>query len=167
MSIRIYTKCLLTLLLAALSFNASAERIKDLVSIAGVRSNQLLGYGLVVGLDGTGGKTKFAQQSLKNMLNRFGITVPANVSLTSKNVAAVAVHASLPAFVKPGQTIDITVSSLGDAKSLKGGTLVQTPLRGADRQVYAVAQGQLSVGGFAAGGGGASKKVNHIYSLMR
>jgi flagellar P-ring protein precursor FlgI len=154
-------KASLLLLISLLAGNAMADRIKDLVSIAGVRSNQLLGYGLVVGLDGTGGKTQFTQQSLKNMLHRFGITVPPNVNLTSKNIAAVAVHADLPAFIKPGQTIDITVSSLGDAKSLKGGSLLMTPLKGADGQVYAVAQGNLIVGGFGVSGSdGSSVSVN-------
>lgn len=160
-------RTLLFMMIALFACNATAERIKDLASIAGVRSNQLLGYGLVVGLDGTGGKTQFTQQSLKNMLNRFGITVPANVNLTSKNIAAVAVHATLPAFIKPGQSIDITVSSLGDAKSLKGGSLLMTPLKGADGQVYAVAQGNLVVGGFGVSGSDGSKVSVNIPSVGR
>jgi len=161
MRLSMIKKASLLLLISLLAGHAMADRIKDLVSIAGVRSNQLLGYGLVVGLDGTGGKTQFTQQSLKNMLHRFGITVPPNVNLTSKNIAAVAVHADLPAFIKPGQTIDITVSSLGDAKSLKGGSLLMTPLKGADGQVYAVAQGNLIVGGFGVSGSdGSSVSVN-------
>jgi len=160
-------RTLLLMIIALFACNATAERIKDLASIAGVRSNQLLGYGLVVGLDGTGGKTQFTQQSLKNMLNRFGITVPANVNLTSKNIAAVAVHATLPAFIKPGQSIDITVSSLGDAKSLKGGSLLMTPLKGADGQVYAVAQGNLVVGGFGVSGSDGSKVSVNIPSVGR
>jgi flagellar P-ring protein precursor FlgI len=167
MKSHLHAKLILITILACLSFNTSADRIKDLVSIAGVRTNQLLGYGLVVGLDGTGGKTKFAQQSLKNMLNRFGITVPANVNVQSKNIAAVAVHASLPAFVKPGQTIDITVSSLGDAKSLKGGSLLMTPLKGADGKVYAVAQGNLVVGGFGVSGNDGSRISVNIPSAGR
>lgn len=161
MRLSMIKRAIFLMLISLLSGNAMAERIKDLVSIAGVRSNQLLGYGLVVGLDGTGGKTQFTQQSLKNMLHRFGITVPPNVNLSAKNIAAVAVHADLPAFIKPGQTIDITVSSLGDAKSLKGGSLLMTPLKGADGQVYAVAQGNLIVGGFGVSGtDGSSVSVN-------
>ncbi len=161
------TKYVLGLLLAIFVSNSYAERIKDLVSIAGVRSNQLLGYGLVVGLDGTGGKTRFTRQSLRNMLNRFGITVPANVNLQSKNVAAVAVHASLPPFTKPGQTIDVTISSLGDAKSLRGGSLLMTPLKGADGQVYAVAQGNLIVGGLGVSGTDGSRVSLNVPSVGR
>ncbi len=160
-------RLLLLIIIGFFTCNAAAERIKDLASIAGVRSNQLLGYGLVVGLDGTGGGTRFTQQSLKNMLTRFGITVPANVNLSSKNIAAVAVHATLPAFIKPGQSIDITVSSLGDAKSLKGGSLLMTPLKGADGQVYAVAQGNLVVGGFGVSGSDGSKVSVNIPSVGR
>jgi len=160
-------KIILTALLLTLSVPTYAERIKDLVNIAGVRSNQLLGYGLVVGLDGTGGKTQFAQQSLKNMLSRFGIALPPNVNLSSKNVAAVAVHADLPAFAKTGQAIDITVSSLGDAKSLRGGSLLMTPLKGADGQVYAIAQGNLVVGGFGVSGSDGSKVTLNIPSVGR
>ena len=160
-------KLILTLLLITFASSSYAERIKDLANIAGVRSNQLLGYGLVVGLDGTGGKTQFAQQSLKNMLSRFGIAIPANVNLSSKNVAAVAVHAELPAFSKPGQAIDITVSSLGDAKSLRGGSLLMTPLKGADGQVYAVAQGNLVVGGFGVSGSDGSRITLNIPSVGR
>ena len=146
---------------------AHAERVKDLVSIAGVRSNQLLGYGLVVGLDGTGGKTQFTTQSLKSMLARYGITIPEGVTLSPKNVAAVAVHADLPAFAKPGQTIDVTVSSLGDAKSLRGGSLLMTPLKGADGNVYAIAQGNLVVGGFGISGGDGSRVTVNIPSVGR
>ncbi len=132
---------------------ARAERIKDLAAIAGVRDNQLVGYGLVVGLDGTGdqtGQTPFTVQSLKSMLKRFGVTLPAGVSPQVKNVAAVSVSAVLPPFAKPGQTVDVTVSTLGNAKSLRGGTLLLTPLQGADGRVYAIAQGNLIVGGFGA-----------------
>lgn len=124
-----------------------AERIKDLANVAGVRSNHLIGYGLVVGLNGTGDKTAYADQSLLSMLNKFGINLPPGVKTNSKNVAAVAVHADLPAFAKPGQKIDITVSSLGNAKSLQGGTLLLTPLKGVDGNVYALGQGNLIVGG--------------------
>jgi len=160
-------KLILTLLLLSIGSSTYAERIKDLANIAGVRTNQLLGYGLVVGLDGTGGKTQFAQQSLKNMLARFGISIPAGVNLSSKNVAAVAVHAELPAFSKPGQAIDITVSSLGDAKSLRGGSLLMTPLKGADGKVYAVAQGNLVVGGFGVSGSDGSRVTLNIPSVGR
>jgi flagellar P-ring protein FlgI len=141
-----------------------ADRIKDLVSIGGVRDNQLVGYGLVVGLDGTGDQTTqapFTIQSLKSMLNRLGVTVPANVNPQLKNVAAAAIHATLPPFVKPGQTIDVTVSSIGNAKSLRGGTLLITPLQGIDGQVYAIAQGNLLVGGLSVDAqGGTSVTVN-------
>jgi flagellar P-ring protein precursor FlgI len=124
-----------------------AERIKDLASIAGVRSNQLVGYGVVVGLNQTGDKTRFTGQSLRNMLARLGLTLPPGVDPKSKNVAAVTLHAELPAFAKSGQKIDVTVSSIGDAKSLRGGALLMSPLKGADGNVYAVAQGNLIVGG--------------------
>lgn len=144
-----------------------AERIKDLASIAGVRSNQLLGYGLVVGLDGTGGKTAFSAQSLRNMLNRYGITLPPNVNPQSKNIAAVSVHAELPAFSKLGQNIDITVSSLGDAKSLRGGSLLMTPLKGADGKIYALAQGNLVVGGLGVSGSDGSRLSINVPSVGR
>lgn len=132
---------------------AQAERIKDLAQVSGVRDNQLIGYGLVVGLDGTGdqtGQTPFTVQSLKAMLNRFGVRVPPEVNPQLKNVAAVTVNATLPPFAKPGQAIDVTVSTIGNAKSLRGGTLLMTPLQGADGQTYALAQGNLVVGGFGA-----------------
>jgi len=146
---------------------ASAERIKDLASIAGVRSNQLVGYGLVVGLDGTGDKTKFTGQSLRNMLRELGVTLPPGIDPKSKNVAAVTVHTDLPAFIKPGQTIDVTVSSLGDAKSLRGGSLIMTPLKGADGQIYAMAQGNLVVGGFGAEASDGSRITVNIPSAGR
>jgi flagellar P-ring protein precursor FlgI len=129
---------------------ARAERIKDLASIAGVRSNQLVGYGLVIGLDGTGDRTQqtpFTIQSLISMLDRLGVRLPPGMNLQLENVAAVMVHADLPPFAKPGQTIDITVSSIGNAESLRGGALVMTPLKGLDGNVYAMAQGNLIVGG--------------------
>jgi len=134
-----------------------AERIKDLASIAGVRSNQLVGYGLVVGLNKSGDKTKFTGQSLRSMLARLGLTLPPGVDPKSKNIAAVTLHADLPAFAKPGQKIDVTVSSIGDAKSLRGGSLLMSPLKGADGNIYAVAQGNLVVGGLSASGKDGSK----------
>jgi len=144
--------------------SASSERIKDLADIAGVRENQLIGYGLVTGLDGTGDQTTqtpFTIQSLKSMMAQFGITLPANTNPQLKNVAAVVIHASLPPFAKPGQNIDVTVSSLGNAKSLRGGSLLMTPLKGADGNVYAMAQGNLVIGGLGvATGDGSSISVN-------
>ncbi|HEX5458636.1 MAG TPA: flagellar basal body P-ring protein FlgI [Steroidobacteraceae bacterium] len=141
-----------------------AERVEDLATVAGVRSNQLVGYGLVVGLDGTGDQTSqtpFTIQSIENMLAKFGVTVPSNTNPMLKNVAAVTVHATLPPFSKPGQTIDITVSSIGNATSLRGGSLVMTPLSGADGQVYAMAQGSVLVSGFGVEGkDGSSITVN-------
>src|SRR5262245_39150130 len=136
------------------SGSAHAERVKDLVSVAGVRGNQLVGYGLVVGLDGTGDQTSqapFTIQSIKNMLAKFGVTIPPHTNPQLKNVAAVTVHADLPAFSKSGQTIDITVSSIGNAQSLRGGSLLMAPLRGIDGEVYAVAQGSVIVSGFGVG----------------
>lgn len=142
---------------------ANAERLKDIASIAGVRSNQLVGYGLVVGLDGTGDQTSqapFTVQSLKSMLSQFGITIPPGVTPQLKNVAAVSLHAELPAFAKSGQTIDVTVSSIANSKSLRGGTLLMAPLKGADGRVYAIAQGNVVVGGFGVSGDGSSVTVN-------
>ena len=138
--------------LMLLATNADAVRIKDVADIEGVRSNQLVGYGLVVGLPGTGENSPFTEQSFKTMLNNFCITMPAGVSPKIKNVAAVAVHANMPAFAKPGQKIDITVSSMGSAQSLKGGTLIKTFLKGLDGEVYAIAQGSLVVSGLGAEG---------------
>jgi len=156
------TLALLSMLLAA--GPARAERVEDLATVAGVRSNQLVGYGLVVGLDGTGDQTSqtpFTIQSIENMLAKFGVTVPANTNPMLKNVAAVTVHATLPPFSKPGQTIDITVSSIGNATSLRGGSLIMTPLAGADGQVYAMAQGSVIVSGFGVEGkDGSSITVN-------
>jgi flagellar P-ring protein precursor FlgI len=149
---------------------AHAERIKDLASIAGVRSNQLVGYGLVVGLDGTGDQTTqapFTTQSLKNMLQQFGIALPPGSNPQLKNVAAVSVHAALPPFAKPGQAIDITVSSIGNAKSLRGGSLLLTPLKGADGNVYAIAQGNLVVSGFGIEGKDGSKISVNVPSVGR
>ena len=140
------------LLLPGLVF---AERVKDLAGVAGVRNNQLVGYGLVVGLDGTGDQTSqapFTVQSIINMLAKFGITTPAGVKPQLKNVAAVTVTANLPAFSKTGQTIDVTVASIGNSTSLRGGALLMTPLRGADGEVYAMAQGSVMVAGFGVSG---------------
>lgn len=152
--------------LALLPLTAQAERIKDLVSVQGVRSNALLGYGLAVGLDGTGDQTTqtpFTVQSLTTMLSQLGITLPPGTNLQLKNVAAVMVTATLPAFARPGQQLDVTVSSLGNAKSLRGGTLLLTPLKGADGQVYGLAQGNILVGGVGASTpGGTSVTVNHL-----
>ena len=158
------------LLLCVFSTNALAERIKDLVSVAGVRSNQLLGYGLVVGLDGTGDQTSqtpFTVQSLKSMLSQYGIVLPNNVNPQVKNIAAVSVHADLPPFAKIGQTVDVTVSSLGNAKSLRGGSLLMTPLKGADGNIYALAQGNLIVGGLGVDGADGSSITINVPSVGR
>lgn len=140
-------------------------RIRDITSVAGVRDNQLFGYGIVVGLDGTGDQTTqtpFTSQSIVTMLQQNGVTLPPGVNMQLKNVAAVMVTATLPAFTQPGQTLDITVSSMGNAKSLRGGMLLMTPLKGADGQVYALAQGSLIVGGVGASAGGSSQVKNHL-----
>jgi flagellar P-ring protein precursor FlgI len=144
---------------------AASVRIKEVAAVQGVRSNQLVGYGLVVGLDGTGDQTTqtpFTTQSLNAMLQQFGITLPPGANLQLKNVAAVMVTAQLPPFALPGQTIDVTVSSAGNAKSLRGGTLIATPLKGADGQVYALAQGNLVVGGAGASANGSKVQINHL-----
>lgn len=158
----------LSLLLCATP--ANAERVKDLASVSGVRSNPLVGYGLVVGLDGSGDQTSqapFTVQSLKSLLNQLGVTVPPGVNPQLKNVAAVAIHAELPAFTKPGQTIDITVSSLGNAGSLRGGSLLMAPLKGADGQVYAIAQGTVVVGGLGVSGKDGSRVSVNVPSSGR
>ncbi|MBI4937475.1 MAG: flagellar basal body P-ring protein FlgI [Nitrosomonadales bacterium] len=160
-------KKIIILLALALLFPpaASAERIKELASIQGVRDNQLIGYGLVVGLDGSGDQTTqtpFTVQSVVSMLSQMGVSLPPGTSLQLKNVAAVVVTATLPPFARAGQTIDITASSMGNAKSLRGGTLLMTPLKGADGQVYAMAQGNVLVGGAGASAGGAKVQVNHL-----
>ena len=146
---------------------AHAARIKELASVQGVRSNPLVGYGLVVGLDGTGDQTTqtpFTTQSLAAMLQQLGITVPPGTNMQLKNVAAVMVTAQLPAFAQPGQPIDVNVSSLGNAKSLRGGTLIAAPLKGADGQIYAIAQGNLVIGGAGASAGGSKVQINHLSS---
>jgi flagellar P-ring protein precursor FlgI len=161
-------KFALALLFANFLFVATAchaERLKDLASIQGVRQNQLIGYGLVVGLDGDGDQTTqtpFTVQSVMSMLQQLGVTLPVGTSLQLKNVAAVIVTASLPAFAQPGQTLDVTVSSMGNAKSLRGGTLLMTPLKGADGQIYGMAQGNVVVGGVGAASAGSKTVVNHL-----
>ncbi|MCC8987347.1 MAG: flagellar basal body P-ring protein FlgI [Candidatus Contendobacter sp.] len=153
----------LFLLLALALSSAEAERIKDLAMVSGVRTNQLVGYGLVVGLNGTGDQTTqtpFTVRSLKSMMSNMGITIPPDINLQLKNVAAVSIHADLPPFVKPGQLIDVTVSSIGNAKSLQGGSLLMTPLKGADGATYAIAQGNLVVGGISAAAAGSSVTIN-------
>ncbi len=149
---------------------AHAERIEDIATIGGVRSNQLVGYGLVVGLNGTGDQTTmapFTMQSIQNLLLKFGVTIPPNTNPMVNNVAAVTVTADLPPFVKPGQTIDVTVGSIGDAQSLRGGVLLMTSLRGADGQVYAVAQGSVLVSGFGVSGKDGSKIILNVPSSGR
>jgi flagellar P-ring protein precursor FlgI len=160
----------ITLLVMLLPAAVHAERIKDIASVAGVRGNPLVGYGLVVGLDGTGDQTSqapFTVQTLRNMLEQLGVTVPANVNPQLKNVAAVTVQAELPPFAKPGQAIDVTVSSIGNSTSLRGGALIMTPLRGADGEVYAVAQGNLIVSGLGASGRDGSRIVVNVPSSGR
>ncbi|MFY9461216.1 MAG: flagellar basal body P-ring protein FlgI [Aquabacterium commune] len=145
--------------------NAQAVRLKEIAAIQGVRSNQLMGYGLIVGLDGTGdqtAQTPFTSQSINAMLQQLGITVPAGAPMQLKNVAAVLVTASLPPFAQPGQPLDVNVSSLGNAKSLRGGTLIATPLKGADGQIYAMAQGNLIIAGAGASAGGAKVQINQL-----
>jgi len=162
--VRMRTRVMLFFALLFLAASVHADKIRDLAQVAGVRSNQLIGYGLVVGLDGSGDQTTqapFTTQSLENMLQQFGITVPANVRPQLKNAAAVTVTAQLPPFAKPGQAIDVTVASIGNAKSIRGGELLMTPLRGADGNVYAMAQGSVVVGGISAQGkSGSSVQVN-------
>ena len=166
--------CALRILMAVIFFATSidvrADRLKDLATLSGVRSNPLVGYGLVVGLSGTGDQTTqtpFTSQSFSNMLKQFGIVIPVGTNFQLKNVAAVSVHANLPAFIKPGQIIDVTVSSVGNAKSLRGGSLLLTALKGADGQIYALAQGELVVGGFGAEGADGSKVQVNIPSAGR
>ncbi|SCU78221.1 flagellar basal body P-ring protein [Cupriavidus necator] len=149
----------------AFATSAKAERLKNLATFQGVRENPLVGYGLVVGLDNTGDQTMqtpFTTQSLTNMLSHLGITLPAGKNMQLKNVAAVMVTTSLPAFAQPGSQLDIVVSSMGNAKSLRGGTLLMTPLKGADGQVYAIAQGNMLVGGAGASANGSKVQINQL-----
>lgn len=150
---------------AAVWWPAHAARIKEVASVQGVRSNALTGYGIVVGLDGTGDQTTqapFTTQSILAMLQQMGITVPPGTGMQLRNVASVMVTAQLPPFARPGQTIDVVVSSIGNAKSLRGGTLITTPLKGADGQIYALAQGNLLVGGAGASANGSKVQINHL-----
>lgn len=152
-------------MMLAVPKGAHAERIRDLATVQGVRSNSLMGYGLIVGLDGTGDQTMqapFTGQSLNNMLSQLGITVPAGTNMQLKNIAAVMVTAELPAFARPGDKLDIVVSSVGNAKSLRGGTLLMTPLKGADNQIYAIAQGNILISGSGAQAGGSRVQVNQL-----
>ncbi len=167
--------CLMTWLgvlasIAALAWPNAAQaqttiRIKEVAAVQGVRSNQLTGFGLVVGLDGTGDQTTqmaYTSQGMSNYLQQLGLNLPPDAKLQFKNVAAVMVTAQLPAFAQPGQHIDVTVSSMGNAKSLRGGTLISTPLKGADGEIYALAQGNLVVGGAGASAGGSKVQINHL-----
>ena len=158
--------CGLLLLAAAAALPAAnAMRIKELAAVQGVRSNALTGYGIVVGLDGTGDQTTqtpFTTQSIQAMLQQMGVTLPPGTSMQLRNVAAVIVTAQLPPFARPGQAIDVSVASLGNAKSLRGGLLVATPLKGADGRIYAMAQGNLIVGGAGAAAAGSSVQINHL-----
>ena len=167
---RVRASALLCALLALTCVPAGADRIKDIATVGGVRSNQLVGYGLVVGLDGTGDQTTqapFTIQSIENMLQRFGVTIPPNTNPQLKNVAAVTVTADLPPFAKPGQTLDVTVGTIGNASSLRGGDLIMTPLRGADGQIYAIAQGSVIVSGFGVNGKDGSRISLNVPSSGR
>jgi flagellar P-ring protein precursor FlgI len=158
---------LILIFISNINLNAYADRLKDLTSVAGIRSNQLIGYGLVVGLSGTGdGNTKLIQQSMQSMVSQLGLSTDSG-SLNGKNAASVMITAELPPFIKPGQNIDITVSTLGAAKSLRGGTLLMTPLKGADGETYAIAQGNLVVGGFGVEGGDGSSLIVNIPTVGR
>ena len=163
MAKRAFRWLLLSAMLMLLAMPAQAERIRDLASFGGVRDNVLVGYGLVVGLDNSGDQTTqapFTGQSLANMLSQLGITIPPGTNMQLRNVAAVMVTADLPPFSRPGQRLDVTVSSVGNARSLRGGTLLMTPLKGADGDTYAIAQGNLLIGGVGAEAGGSSVQIN-------
>ncbi|MDF0605023.1 flagellar basal body P-ring protein FlgI [Neisseriaceae bacterium TC5R-5] len=155
----------IALLLGISPLMAAPQRLKDLTNVGGVRPNQLIGYGLVVGLDGSGDKvtsSPFTGQAMANMLNQLGVQIPPGTRLDPKNVAAVSLTATLPPFARPGQALDVTASSIGDAKSLRGGTLLLSPLKGADGQIYAMAQGNVVVGGAGAAAGGSSAQINQL-----
>jgi len=165
-----FRKAVLIFSLIALSLPTTAQRIKDLASVDGVRSNQLVGYGLVVGLDGTGDQTNqtpFTTQSFISMLRQLGVTVPDGAAFQLRNVAAVALSAELPPFAKPGQRLDVTISSIANSKSLRGGTLLMSPLKGVDGNTYAIAQGNLIVGGFGAEGADGSRITVNVPSVGR
>jgi flagellar P-ring protein precursor FlgI len=165
LSLLMLTALLMTGQFLFLSQAAAQQRIKEIAAVAGERSNQLIGYGLVVGLDGSGDQTTqspFTLQSTLAMLQSLGVAIPPGVSAQTRNIAAVMVTSELPALARPGQKIDLTISSIGNAKSLRGGTLLMTPLRGADGQIYALAQGSIFVGGAGASAGGSSATVNHL-----
>jgi flagellar P-ring protein precursor FlgI len=164
-SLLVLTALLMTGQFLFLSQAAAQQRIKEIAAVAGERSNQLIGYGLVVGLDGSGDQTTqspFTLQSTLAMLQSLGVAIPPGVSAQTRNIAAVMVTSELPALARPGQKIDLTISSIGNAKSLRGGTLLMTPLRGADGQIYALAQGSIFVGGAGASAGGSSATINHL-----
>lgn len=166
-AVTVWMGCLALAFMPAL---ALAERVKDISQVQGVRGNQLVGYGLVVGLDSSGDQvtqTPFTVQSIKSMLAQLGVNVPSNINPQTKNVAAVMVHAELPPFAKPGQTIDVTVSSMGNAKSLRGGALLMTPLKGINGEIYAIAQGSLIVSGFGAEGADGSRVTVNTPSAGR
>lgn len=160
-------KFIVAYFLILLSCSVQAERLKDIASVQGVRDNQLFGYGLVIGLNGTGDSTAFTDQSFASMLSKFGVTLPEGVSATSKNVAAVSLTATLPPFAKPGQKIDVTVSSVGNSSGLRGGTLLLSTLKGADGAVYAIAQGNLVVGGLGTNGADGSRASLNIPTVGR
>lgn len=168
--VKLYLSLALMAVLALVGFAtalpaAASVRVMDVANVQGARSNQLLGYGLVVGLDGTGDQTTqapFTTQSVTAMLQQMGVTLPPGVNMQLRNVATVLVTTQLPAFSKPGQSLEVTVSSLANAKSLRGGTLIATPLKGADGQIYAMAQGNLVVGGAGASANGSKVQINHL-----
>ncbi|MEO8905637.1 MAG: flagellar basal body P-ring protein FlgI [Polyangiaceae bacterium] len=167
-ALRLLTACMAGLCLLFGTSAARADKLRDLCDIVGARDNQLVGYGVVTGLNGTGDDitVPFAQQSLRALMRRLGIQVEAKQARL-RNVAAVIVTATIPAFVREGSRLDVTVSSMGNAKSLRGGVLVQTPLRGADRKTYAVAQGALVVGGFSASGASGSSVQENVTTTGR